>query len=66
MNAQGNRPGNPDRLLLVVLLALFMLLDPVRSWWAVAGLPWYVPYLGWGVLVLLISLTSGTRGNNEP
>jgi len=42
-----------DRVILLLLLALFLLLSPLIEWWAADDSPWYAPYLIWGVLILL-------------
>lgn len=47
-----------DRVILLLLLALFLLISPIIDWWAADDSPWYSPYLIWG---LLISLTFWLR-----
>ncbi len=53
-----------DRVVILLLLALFFLLDPVRSWWASGNLPWYIPYAGWGGLIVLIALMIPRGGDD--
>lgn len=40
-----------DRVILLLLLALFLLTSPLRLWWAAADALWYAPYLLWGVII---------------
>jgi hypothetical protein len=40
-----------DRVILLLLLALFLLLSPIIDWWAADDSPWYSPYLIWGLLI---------------
>jgi hypothetical protein len=42
-----------DRVILLLLFALFLLLSPIIDWWAADDSPWYAPYLIWGVLIVL-------------
>lgn len=63
MNGVDGSGRGLDRLVLLLLLALFPLLEPVRHWWASGALPWYTPYLGWAVIVLLIPLTKPRGGD---
>ncbi|MGM0593828.1 MAG: hypothetical protein ACQETD_04755 [Pseudomonadota bacterium] len=42
-----------DRVILLFLLALFLLLSPIITWWAADDSPWYAPYLIWGLLIFL-------------
>ncbi len=39
--------------LIAVLLALLLLLSPLRQWWAALDGPWYAPYLLWAFIILL-------------
>lgn len=51
---QGGRaePGY-DRVILLLLFALFLLLSPIIEWWAADASPWYAPYLIWALLIAL-------------
>jgi uncharacterized membrane protein HdeD (DUF308 family) len=42
-----------ERAILLFLLALFVLVSPLKAFWATAVLPWYTPYLIWGGIILL-------------
>lgn len=42
-----------DRVILLFLLALFLLLSPIKEWWAADESPWYSPYLIWGLMIFL-------------
>ncbi len=42
-----------DRVLLLLLFALFLLLSPIIEWWAADDSPWYAPYLIWALLIAL-------------
>jgi len=49
---QRTEPGF-DRVILLLLLALFLLLSPLTEWWAADDSPWYAPYLLWALLIAL-------------
>jgi uncharacterized membrane protein len=42
-----------DRVILLLLFALFLLLSPIIAWWAADDSPWYTPYLIWSLLIAL-------------
>ena len=42
-----------DRVILLLLFALFLLLSPIIEWWAADDSPWYTPYLIWALLIAL-------------
>ena len=42
-----------DRVILLLLFALFLLLSPIIEWWAADDSPWYAPYLIWALLIAL-------------
>jgi hypothetical protein len=42
-----------DRVILLLLFALFLLLSPIIKWWAADDSPWYAPYLIWALLIAL-------------
>ncbi len=39
--------------LIALLLAVLLLVSPLRQWWAALDGPWYAPYLLWAGLILL-------------
>ncbi|MDH5785556.1 MAG: hypothetical protein OEZ16_08105 [Chromatiales bacterium] len=47
-----HEPGH-DRVILLLLFALFLLLSPLLAWWAADDSPWYAPYLVWALLIAL-------------
>ncbi len=51
MNSE--RQNGLDRVLLLLLFALFLLLSPFLEWWAADDSPWYAPYLIWALLIAL-------------
>ncbi len=51
-NEARTEPGY-DRVILLLLFALFLLLSPVIEWWAADDSPWYAPYLLWALLIAL-------------
>jgi hypothetical protein len=53
MRTHRDRAGYLDRSLLLFLLALFLLVSPLKGLWAAPELPWYTPYLLWGGIILL-------------
>ena len=54
-----------DRVILLLLLALFLLLSPLLDWWAADTSPWYSPYLIWAVLIALTWLLQRKLGRHE-
>jgi len=49
-----NDPDIPlDKVILLLLLALFLLVSPLVNWWARDTAPWYLPYLIWLALIAL-------------
>lgn len=53
-----------DKVILLLLLALFLLVSPFMAWWANPAAPWYRPYLIW---LLIIALTWWlARRNRQP
>ena len=42
-----------DRVVMLLLFALFLLLSPIVGWWAADDSPWYAPYLVWALLIAL-------------
>ncbi len=42
-----------DRVILLLLFALFLLLSPLIEWWAADDGLWYAPYLIWALLIAL-------------
>jgi len=42
-----------DKVILLLLLALFLLVSPFMSWWANPDAPWYRPYLIWLFIIVL-------------
>jgi hypothetical protein len=57
MDPRNGRVRARDSLVLLLLLGLFLLLDPVRSWWASSLTHWLWPYFIWGGLVGLTWLS---------
>jgi fatty acid desaturase len=53
MRAPTDKGRQSDLVILLFLFALFLMLPPFVTWWATAGLGWYVPYLIWGLVILL-------------
>ena len=45
-----------DAVIFILLLALFLVVSPMLTWWATPERPWYLPYLVWGGIVLLVYL----------
>jgi len=42
-----------DKVILLLLLALFLLVSPFMAWWATPDAPWYRPYLIWLFIIAL-------------
>ncbi len=45
--------GSVDRVILLFLFALLLLASPLVAVWAADDSPWYLPYLLWGVIIIL-------------
>lgn len=43
-----------DKTLLIFLLALFFFASPLVYWWATPQMPWFLPYVLWGLLIALL------------
>ncbi len=54
-----------DSVVLLALLGLFLFASPFTDWWAGAGLPWYFPFLLWGLLIALVGLAQRAGGHLE-
>ena len=44
-------PGPAAGSVALFLLALFLLATPFTDWWLGAQPPWFVPFLGWAVVI---------------
>lgn len=53
MPASFDNDPRRDRLLLLLILALFLFVSPLVGYWADAASPWYLPYLLWLLLIIL-------------
>ncbi len=53
MARHGDKEGYYDRVILLFLLALFLLLSPLLTWWAADDSHWSAPYLIWLGLIAL-------------
>ena len=42
-----------DKVVLLLLFALFLLLSPIIEWWGADDSLWYAPYLIWALLIAL-------------
>ena len=51
-----------DKVILLLLLALFLLVSPFMAWWANTEASWYRPYLIWS---LIIGLTWWLQHNSK-
>lgn len=54
-----------DTVILLFLFALFLLVSPLRDWWAVDRSPWFVPYLIWAVIIGLLYIVARRRGHHD-
>ena len=59
------RDGRPDLVVLLLLLALFLFFSPLTAWWAGAGLPWFVPFVLWALLIALVAAHDRLEGDDD-
>ena len=60
-----SRNGRSDLVVLLLLLALFLFFSPFTAWWAGAGLPWFVPFLLWALLIGLVAVYDRFEGGDD-
>jgi len=53
MRPPSDQGRQSDLVILLFLFALFLMTPPFVTWWATSALPWYVPYLTWGLVIFL-------------
>ena len=46
-------PGARGNSAMLGLLAIFLLCTPFATWWLNQTPPWYLPFLGWGAVLVL-------------
>jgi len=63
--APDSATGKLDRVLLLLLLAVFLFLSPFTAWWAAAEPPWYVPFLLWAGLIALVAVEQTRRSADD-
>jgi hypothetical protein len=54
-----------DSVILLFLFALFLLVSPVREWWASDQSLWFMPYLLWAGIIGLTYKISRRRGHHD-
>jgi len=54
-----------DSVVLLFLFALFLLVSPLRDWWASERSPWFTPYLLWLGIIGLVFWLSRRRGHHD-
>jgi len=54
-----------DSVVLLFLFALFLLISPLRDWWASDRSPWFMPYLLWLGIIGLVFWLSRRRGHHD-
>ena len=47
--------GGRDTVIILALVALLLFASPFAAWWSTAGLPWFFPFLLWGLLIALVA-----------
>lgn len=54
-----------DGPILLLLASLLLFLSPFTSWWAQAPVPWYFPFVLWGLLIGAIFLYQRSRQQDD-
>ncbi|MGB0721031.1 MAG: hypothetical protein ACPGU7_01435 [Gammaproteobacteria bacterium] len=42
-----------DSIVLLALFAIFLFASPLVEWWSDSERPWFLPYLLWGLVILI-------------
>jgi hypothetical protein len=50
-----------DKTLLLFIFGLLLFASPLVGWWATPASHWLVPYVLWGILIVLIALAAHYR-----
>ena len=54
-----------DRIVLLLLFAVFVFASPFTDWWLSTSSPWYLPYALWALLIALVAWTGRRRGRRD-
>ncbi|MCG5499988.1 hypothetical protein [Ectothiorhodospira lacustris] len=57
--------SSQDKTLLLFLLGVLLFASPLVAWWTRPGMPWYLPYLLWGLVIGLAWLVQWRRGRHD-
>ena len=62
----GIQNPNRDLPLILALLMLLLFASPIKDWWTAAGLPWYLPYALWLLVIVLAAWSHWRSHRHEP
>lgn len=65
MSSPNTKDLRHDRIILLLLFALFLLAPPLLEWWAKDDAAWYLPYLIWLALIVPIFILQ-RRARRDP
>lgn len=65
MEPRPDSDGRFDRVLLLLVFALFLLLSPLKQWWAADDSGWFLPYILWLGVIVLAFLVQRRRDRHE-
>ena len=54
-----------DRLIILIVFALFVFASPFTDWWLTEDKPWYLPYVLWAMVIALAGWVLGRRGGGH-
>jgi hypothetical protein len=65
MRTPSDKGRQSDLVILLFLFSLFLLTPPFVNWWANAVVPWFVPYLIWGLIIILAAWLQVRSRNDD-
>ena len=65
MATQPDKERQTEHALLLTLLALFLFTSPFTHWGVQAGIPWFLPYLLWLLIIVIKAWISRSAGHAD-